>query len=173
MTVAVARMVLRSAPSPGRRTCGSAKTSGRLMTRPHGTPAALSRSIHSLGRAGASCASTAALIAARLVTRRSLLAKRGSSRNSAAPSASIEALIGLLLARRDRDLAVLGAEHAVGRDDRVIVAAARRHLAGREIVGGEKGQQADQPVVEAGADASRLAPVRPRRTSAAQTPSAP
>src|SRR5436309_2071264 len=62
-----------------------------------------------------------------------------------------KALIGLLLARRQRDLAVLGAEHAVGRDDRVIVAGARRLLAGRQVIGGEKREQAQQTVVETGA----------------------
>jgi hypothetical protein len=37
-----------------------------------------------------------------------------------------EALVGLFLARRQRDLSVFGAEHAVGRDDRMVVAGARR-----------------------------------------------
>src|SRR5262249_21946389 len=63
-----------------------------------------------------------------------------------------EALIGLLLARRQRDLAVLGAEHAVRRDDRMVVAGAPRLFAGREIIGGEKRQEADQAVVEARGD---------------------
>ena len=44
-----------------------------------------------------------------------------------------EPLIGLLLARRQRDLAVLRAEHAVGRDDGMVVAGAVRLLAGLAI----------------------------------------
>ena len=84
-----------------------------------------------------------------------------------------QTLIGLLLARRQRDLAVRGAEHAVGRDDRVIVTGTARLRACRQMVGGEIGEEADQPVVEARLRPCRPMPVRPRRTSAAQIPSAP
>jgi hypothetical protein len=52
------------------------------MTRPHGTPAALSSSIQCAVVAVISRASIAAFIAARCWSRRSLEAKRGSARNS-------------------------------------------------------------------------------------------
>src|SRR5205807_2342384 len=64
-----------------------------------------------------------------------------------------EALVGLLLARRQRDLAVRSAKHAVGRDDRMVVAGAPRLLAGRQMVRREKREEADEPVVEARPDA--------------------
>jgi len=63
-----------------------------------------------------------------------------------------QALIGLFLRRRDGDLAIGGAEHAIRRDDRVIVAAAIRRLSGRKIIRGEKSQYADHRIGEGGAD---------------------
>ena len=176
--VARGRMLRAARPCRGPAPADGPAPAATSRMGPHGMPAPSHSAIQSSTVRAATVGSRMAASSARRSTRAALVAKRaivGEGGERLADGAAERAPLRVV-ADGDVHEAVLGAVGLVGRDRRVLVAAARGHAAGREVDAGVIGEQRNLAVehrdvdvlAAAGALRARAAPRGCRRARRAR-----